>query len=489
MHLNRRVRLQLAIFTIVAVVAGAVMIFGYIKVPALAGVGRYTVTVQLPEAAGLYKSGNVTYRGTEVGRIEEVRLTDTGVQAVLSLNSDTKIPSDLKAEVHSQTAVGEQYVALLPRNGTSAPLKNGDVITRDNVAVPPNINALVDATNRGLQAIPRDNLKKAVDESYTAVGGLGPELARLVKGSTALAIDSRAHLEPLTSLIDQAKPVLDSQAETSDSIAAWASNLATITGELKTKDSALAGFIDNGAQAADEGRQLFERLNPTLPVLLANLVSVEQVAVTYNAGIEQLLVLLPPAVSAVGAAGVANHNTKQDYKGAYLDFNLNINLPPPCTTGFLPAQQQRAAAHTDAPDLPEGDLYCRVPQDSTLVAVRGARNTPCLNAPGKRAPTAAMCESDQSYVPLNDGMNWKGDPNATLSGQAIPQLRPGQTPPDAAQPPQGPAPAPPPLAVTQYDPSTGTYLAPDGRVYTQQNLAKSTDTDQTWQSMLIPPGQ
>jgi phospholipid/cholesterol/gamma-HCH transport system substrate-binding protein len=487
MHLNRRVRLQLAIFTIVAVVAGAVMIFGYIKVPALASVGRYTVTVQLPEAAGLYKSGNVTYRGTEVGRIEEVRLTDTGVQAVLSLNSDTKIPSDLKAEVHSQTAVGEQYVALLPRNATSAPLKNGDVITRDNVAVPPNINALVDAANRGLQAIPRENLNTAVDESYTAVGGLGPELARLVKGSTALAIDSRAKLESLTTLIDQAKPVLDSQADTSDSIAAWASNVATITDELKTKDSAVAGFIDNGAQAADEGRQLFERLNPTLPVLLANLVSVEQVAVTYNAGIEQLLVLLPPAVGAVGAAGVANVNTKQDYKGAYLDFNLNINLPPPCSTGYLPAQQQRTAAHTDAPDLPEGDLYCRVPQDSTLVAVRGARNTPCLNAPGKRAPTAAMCESDENYVPLNDGTNWKGDPNATLSGQAIPQLRPGQTPPDAALPPPAPGSAPPPLAVTQYDPSTGTYLAPDGRVYTQQNLAKPTE-GQTWQSMLIPPG-
>jgi phospholipid/cholesterol/gamma-HCH transport system substrate-binding protein len=111
MHLNRRVRLQLAIFTIVAVVAGAVMIFGYINVPALVGAGRYTVTVQLPEAAGLYKSGNVTYRGTEVGRIEDVRLTDTGAQAVLSLNSDTKIPSDLQAEVHSQSAVGEQYVA------------------------------------------------------------------------------------------------------------------------------------------------------------------------------------------------------------------------------------------------------------------------------------------------------------------------------------------------------------------------------------------
>jgi phospholipid/cholesterol/gamma-HCH transport system substrate-binding protein len=171
-------------------------------------------------------------------------------------------------------------------------------------------------------------------------------------------------------------------------------------------------------------------------------------------------------------------NTKQDYKGAYLDFNLNINLPPPCSTGYLPAQQQRTAAHMDTPDLPEGDLYCRVPQDSTLVGVRGARNTPCLNAPGKRAPTAAMCESDQSYVPLNDGANWKGDPNATLSGQAIPHLRPGQNPPDAAQPPQAPAPPPPwrwPSTTRQPAPtlaptvgSTPNRISPDRPIRTRR---------------------
>ena len=84
--------------------------------------------------------------------------------------------------MHSQTAIGEQYVALLPRNDTSAPLQDGDVISRDRTSVPPDINSLLDATNRGLQAIPHDNLKTVIDESYTAFGGLGPELSRIVKG-------------------------------------------------------------------------------------------------------------------------------------------------------------------------------------------------------------------------------------------------------------------------------------------------------------------
>jgi phospholipid/cholesterol/gamma-HCH transport system substrate-binding protein len=160
-----------------------------------------------------------------------------------------------------------------------------------------------------------------------------------------------------------------------------------------------------------------------------------------------------------------------------------LNIPPPCTTGFLPAQQQRGPSFEDYPDRAPGDVYCRVPQDA-MFNVRGARNLPCETRPGKRAPTVKMCESDETYVPLNDGYNWKGDPNATLSGQPIPQL-----PPVAATAPPSPAPnGPPPVAVVPYDPATGAYVGPDGRVHAQGDLAHSGGKEKPWQSMLIPPG-
>ena len=38
-------------------------------------------------------------------------------------------------------------------------------------------------TNRALQAIPQDNLHTVIDETNRAVGGLGPELSRIVDGS------------------------------------------------------------------------------------------------------------------------------------------------------------------------------------------------------------------------------------------------------------------------------------------------------------------
>jgi phospholipid/cholesterol/gamma-HCH transport system substrate-binding protein len=133
--------------------------------------------------------------------------------------------------------------------------------------------------------------------------------------------------------------------------------------------------------------------------------------------------------------------------------------------------------------VPAGDLYCRVPQDSPF-NVRGARNTPCETRPGKRAPTVKMCESDENYVPLNDGFNWKGDPNGTLSGQGVPQQQPGSPP---AQNPAQSAPPPDSLPMATYDPATGTYVGPDGHVYTQSDLGRRAGQGQTWQKMLLPP--
>jgi len=286
--------------------------------------------------------------------------------------------------------------------------------------------------------------------------------------------------------------VLDSQVRTADSIETWANRMAAITGQLKAQDTAFAGLLNQGAPALEEGRAFFDRVAPALPILLANMVSLGDIAVAYRNDIEQLLVLFPQGTAVMSSIILPNSNTKQDYKGVYLDFNLNLNLPPPCNTGFLPVRQQRSPSEQDAPERPAGELYCRVPQESDL-NVRGVRNIPCETVPGKRAPTAEICESNEQYVPLNDGYNWKGDPNATLSGQGVPQYAPGldpRLPPPsgtgAAIPPSGaPPPAPPPVVAVPYDPATGEYIGPDGKPYRQANLAHPGG--QTWQSMLVPP--
>lgn len=446
------------------------------------------MTVELPESGGLYPTSVVTYRGTEIGRVKAVDVTTGGVRAELNLDSAIKVPADVSAAVHSRSAVGEQFVELIPATGQSdagPTLRGGATIPVAKVRIPPDIGNLLDATNRALEAIPQDNLRTVVDEADKAVSGLGPELSRIVNGSTSLAIAAGKTVGPITQLIDESPTVLNSQVQTADSIATWAQRLASITGQFKAQDAAFAELLKLGQPTLEEGRALFNRFAPALPVLLANMVSLGEIAVVYRHDTEQLLVLFPQGTALMSAIAVADSDLKTPYRGIYLDFKLNMNLPPPCNTGFLPIKQQRVPSEVDYPERPAGELYCRVPQDSDL-NVRGVRNIPCENNPAKRAPTVELCESNEQYVPLNDGYVWKGDPNATLTGQGVPQYAPG-TDPRQQRPSGAPGPAPPapPVALVPYDPATGSYVGPDGKPYTDSDLA-ATEKGKTWQSMLTP---
>ena len=465
------------------IVAAALAIGGFIYSEVRSHLDTKHYTAQFKSAAGIFEDNLITVLGMPVGRVSKVTPKQGYVEVEFTVDGDVKVPKEVKAVALQTAILTDRQIELQPVYREGEELPSGSTIGLGQTVVPVEFDAVLDTLDTGLKSIPRDDLKTAVDESYTAFGGLGPEISRFVKGSTALATDARKNLDQLTGLVDQSKPVLDSQADTSGAIQQWAAHLDSITGQLQQQDQAVAGVINKGAPAADEVRALFDRLQPTLPIVLANLVSLGEVAITYQPNLEQLLVLLPQGAAVTSAIGVANRHTRQDYRGAYLSFNLNLNLPPPCVTGFLPAQQKRVPSDVDAPERAAGDLYCRIPQDSTF-NVRGARNIPCETVPGKRAATVKLCESNEFYQPLNDGYNWKGDPNATLSGQGIPDLGPGTRP----APEQGQA-APPPTAIAaaEYDPRTGTYVGPDGQVYTQANLATRAQGEQTWQTMLLPP--
>ena len=112
--LDRLTKAQLAIFGVVTVITVAVMAIFYLRLPAALGIGTYQVTADFVAGGGLYKNANVTYRGVAVGRVESVGLNPHGVDAVMRLNSGTVVPSNVTASVKSVSAIGEQYIDLVP---------------------------------------------------------------------------------------------------------------------------------------------------------------------------------------------------------------------------------------------------------------------------------------------------------------------------------------------------------------------------------------
>lgn len=453
--LTRFVRIQLILFTIASVVGVSVMMFTYMQLPTLFGLGRTTVTLQMPDTGALYRFSNVTYRGVQIGKVTDIRLTRTGAEATLSLDESPQVPADLRAEVRSVSAVGEQYVELLPNTDSGPYLQTGDVITMTEDDVPQAVGPMLDQLNKLVSGIPKDQLSQLLDESFQAFNGAGYDFQSLIDSASTITNDANSVSDQTVALIEDAGPLLDGAAESADATRLWAASLAGVTEQLRINDPQIRTVLQTGPGLADEVSALLTQVQPTLPILLANLVSVGQVAVTYHASIEQLLVLLPPYIAAQQAYGLGFKNPSGLPHG---DFTLQLGDPSVCTVGFLPPSSWRSPADVTTIDTPDG-LYCKLPQDAPMV-VRGARNYPCMEHPGKRAPTVELCNDPRGYVPLAERQHSIGpyqlDPN--LVSQGIPPdtryvpdsqiygpvggtpLPPGAVP--AGTPPDGVAPPP-----------------------------------------------
>lgn len=527
MLLSRFVRFQLVIFAVAAVVGFTVMGLHYIQVQTFLGVGKINVTVELPSSGGLYRFSNVTYRGIQVGRVTSVDLRPGGgALANLSIDSDRKIPADLTAEVRSVSAVGEQYLDLRPRTDSGPYLRDRSVIALADTSVPQQVGPMLKQLNALVDTIPKDQLSVLLDESFKAFNGAADDLGQLLDSSSTVVEAANNVSDPLRTLIDQSGPLLATQEDTGDAIRQWANSLSGFTKQVTINDPQLRSVLADGPRFAQDVTRLLDQLKPTLPVLLANLTTLGQVGVTYNASLEQVLVLLPPMVAVTQAAGGDNNPLLGNMTPS--DFRLLVADGPPCTVGFLPFSQWRPPGETSSVDTPEG-LYCKLPQDSPI-SVRGARNLPCMGVPGKRAPTVEICYSDKPYEPLAQRQPTFGpnprDPN--LEAQGIPPQEPdvrtnvvpvpdglpmpesaagADLPPLPVRPPDGPAPpredvpadaggaAANGSSTTQnssrltfgaakYDPRTGGYVGPDGKLYHQQDLV-SGGRPTTWQQLIM----
>jgi phospholipid/cholesterol/gamma-HCH transport system substrate-binding protein len=519
--LTRFIKLQLVIFTVLTIVAVVALGWYYLRVPSLMGIGQYTLHAELPRSGGLYATANVTYRGTTIGKVTDVEPTERGARATMSIDNKFKIPADASANVHSVSAIGEQYLDLVSTGNPGQYFSDGQTIT--DSTVPSEVGPALDQANAGLDALPRDKIDALLTETSQAVGGLGPSLQRLVDSTTNIAQGFKDNLPQVNDIIEHSAPILDSQVNSGDAIEQWSRNLNVLASQSAEQDAALRSSLQQAAPTADQLNAVFGGVRDSLPQTLANLSVVFDMLKRYHKGVEQALVVLPQG------AAVAQTATAPFEGEGLLHFGLSINQPPACLTGFLPASEWRSPADTSMAPLPSG-TYCKIPKDYQGNVVRGARNYPCADVPGKRAATPAECRSNEPYQPL--GTNpWYGDPNQIRDcpapaarcdqpvqpGRVIPApsvnngmnpLPADQLPPppapgsrpinDPLSPPgQGtvqcsgqqpnpciytPAPGPPGAAV--YSPASGEVVGPDGVKYNVSN--SSNPGDDGWKEMLAP---
>lgn len=441
--IDRLAKIQLSIFAVITVITLSVMAIFYLRLPATFGIGTYGVSADFVAGGGLYKNANVTYRGVAVGRVESVGLNPNGVTAHMRLNSGTAIPSNVTATVRSVSAIGEQYIDLVPpENPSSTKLRNGFRIQRQNTRIGQDVADLLRQAETLLGSLGDTRLRELLHEAFIATNGAGPELARLIESARLLVDEANANYPQVSQLIDQAGPFLQAQIRTGGDIKSLADGLARFTWQLRAADPRLRDTLADAPDAIDEANTAFSGIRPSFPALAASLANLGRVGVIYHKSIEQLLVVFPALFAAIitSAGGVP-----QD-EGAKLDFKIDLHDPPPCMTGFLPPPLVRSPADESVREIPR-DMYCKTAQNDPST-VRGARNYPCQEFPGKRAPTVQLCRDPRGYVPV--GTNpWRGPPipygtEVTDGRNILPPNKFPYIPPGADPDPGVPIVGPPP---------------------------------------------
>lgn len=466
MNHSALVRFQLVTFTVLSIVSLTYALISYVSIERITGLRTYTVTAEFADAGGLYENALVTYRGIDVGLVTSIDLAqDADVRVTLQIKDAYQIPTASTAHIRSMSAVGEQFVDFVPTTDEGPYLVDGDTVPTDQTETPVAAGDVIESTHQLLQSIPKDSLDKAVDETFNTFDGTGPQIAQLIDSSTELVELAQADLEPTRTLINDAEPLLRTGNEVSEDITSFTTDLSSFTEQLVLSDGQIREVLDQGPSAAATVAATLTDLQPTFPLLMANLQTVGQVFRMNIPELRQILVIYP-ALSAVTNHSVTGFQLDDDQLGpqAPLDIKLGNTLnPPPCTEGYQ-AIERRDPSDTAPAEVP-GGAFCDVAPDDPKVS-RGLRSTPCATDPAVRTPDVANC-------PRGLPSTWEGM-----------LRRPGAHPT-----PETPAalPDPDPAAVP-YNDVDQSFLSPHGASYiigtTPDPTAPTQEADR-WQSLVI----
>jgi phospholipid/cholesterol/gamma-HCH transport system substrate-binding protein len=400
--IEKRTKVQLLIFVIITLVGVSFVGARYARLDRVFVDDTYTVVAHFADSGGIFAGGEVTYRGVKVGQVEEMRLTDDGVDLRLEIDKDyDSIPSDAIALVGNRSAVGEQYVELQPRSDTEPYFEDHSEIAVENTRTPIQTQTLLTNLSETVRSVDQDALRTTVHELGLAFAGTGEDLQRIIDTGNAFIEDANANFDVTTSLIRDSNVVLRGQAAKASAIRSFARNLSLFSGTLAGSDADLRRIIENGSATATDLRRFLEDNEVDLAELINNVVTTGEVVVRHLDGIEQILVVYPYVVE--GGFTVVSKSPGTGLYDAHFGMVLTEH-PPICRRGYESTDRRPPQDGRNRPM----NMHARCAEPATQSNPRGAQHSP--------RPVA-------SYDPDTDTLTWGTRASARLNDPGSPAPR------------------------------------------------------------------
>jgi phospholipid/cholesterol/gamma-HCH transport system substrate-binding protein len=274
-----------------------------------------------------------------------------GVQIELVIDkSFDKIPKDgTKARVMFKSAVGEQFIDLLPKAANGPYFASGDMIRKEQTELPVQQEDLLRLLDRVVSGVPPEAIHRLIDTAGEGLGGRGPEL------HTALAA-----LDPLTRTLSNRTDELNGLAVAGDSVGssfdatdqsfiAGIHGLGTSAAALGRGSPGLSRLLTNGAEyLPDLGGLVADRKNQ-LDNTIRNLAAVTRISYAHLHSLEDTIDWLPKILEPIIAS--YDKPTNRIRFGEILGENRGA----PCSYG---TPRRPVTAHGNAPYQPVLDFGC-----------------------------------------------------------------------------------------------------------------------------------
>ena len=387
------VRRRLVAFVILSAVGIVYVAASYLGfVDKVLGRG-FTVEATLPTSGGLFVGSEVSYRGVKIGEVSRMTATRDGVTLELALEEGTELPVDAPMYVHNLSAVGEQYLDFEPTGDDGPYADEGTVLAGSEKSLPVDEADLLVDLDAFVNSVDQPSLQVLISELGDMFEDTAGPLQNLLDDGGAFIDEAAAHTDDTIRLLETARTVLGTQRDEGENLRSFSADLSDLTDALRASDGDLRTVLDDTPGTAREVTALLRDLEPTIPVLLNDLITVDATVVSHLDGVEQLLVTFPRVI-----AGGFTGSPPDGY--GHVNLQLDYSQPP-CTNGYKPSSEWRRGDElTDAPIFP---AVCK---DGDTLVQRGTPNVP--GTPNNPAPARAF---ERSYDPasgLADGVLGRG---------------------------------------------------------------------------------
>ncbi|MBF6183071.1 MCE family protein [Nocardia otitidiscaviarum] len=375
--MSKLVRYQLIAFGLIAVLGVVFVGAKYVRLDNMLGFGQYRVQVRIVDTddkrattGNLSPGAEVTYRGVPVGRVGKQEIIPDGVLITLELDSGApKVPQSAKAVVANRSAIGEQYVDLVPSSAGAPYLRDGSVI--DGARTPIPVEDLLASVNHFASTTDLVALSTTITELGKAFDGKGDELQVLVDSLARFTETGVDALPQTLQLIRDAQTVLTTQAEQSPAIRQFSDGLDRLSAQLRSSDPDVRRLIGTGTDAGSQISQLLRESGDALTRDLANLRTLLLTISPKFYALGPVLQMLP--LLSIGASATAPGDGT-----THFGLVLETNNPPACTVGYEGTQRILDEMRAQNPDFDDSrddfpfntEAKCLVPQGNPT-AVRG----------------------------------------------------------------------------------------------------------------------